>query len=137
MALISMQTMRYINLLDKTSRVKTSKCFVYNNVIIFAVPKALVSRAIGPNGEHARKIQQILGKKVRVIEEPHGLENAEKFVKDIVEPVDFKSLEIQNDEFVLTAGSQSKAALIGRNKVRLQELGQILEDNFGKTLRIV
>ncbi len=129
--------MRYINLLDKTSRVKTSKCFVYNNVIIFAVPRELVGRAIGPNGENAKKIQNILGKKVRIIEEPRGIENAEKFVKDIVEPVDFKSLELQGNEFILNAGSQSKAALIGRNKVRLQELGQILEDNFNKTLRIV
>lgn len=129
--------MRYINLLDKTARVKTSKCFVYNNTIIFAVPKALVSRAIGPSGEHAKKIQQILGKKVRVIGESSGVEDAERFIKDIVDPLEFKALETQGDEFILTAGSQSKAALIGRNKARLLELTQIVEDSFGKALRIV
>ena len=35
MAIINMQTMRYINLLDKASNVKTRKCFVYNNTIYF------------------------------------------------------------------------------------------------------
>jgi len=30
-----------------------------------------------------------------------------------------------------------KASLLGRNKVRLQELGQIVRDMFGKELRII
>jgi hypothetical protein len=38
---------------------------------------------------------------------------------------------------VLTAGSRNKAALIGRNRRRMIELNKILEDNFGKELKIV
>lgn len=137
MAVINMQTMRYINLLDRESRVKTRKCFVYNNVIIFAVPFFMMARAIGPAGINIRRIQESLGKKIRIIREPNGIEDAERFVRDIVSPVGFKSLELRDDIFVLTAGSQSKAALIGRNKRRLIELNQILKDSFGKELRIV
>ena len=57
MTVINMQTMRYLNLLDKESRVRTTTCFVYNNTIIFAVPPYLVSRAIGPNALNTKKLQ--------------------------------------------------------------------------------
>ncbi len=132
-----MQTIRYINLLDRASRVKTTKCFVYNNIIIFAVPRIMVSKAIGPDAQNVRRIQQQLGKRVKIIEEPQGINDAMQFVKDIVAPLSFKSLEVKEGTFVLTAGSQSKAALIGRNKRRFDELDKILSDNFGMNLRIV
>jgi transcription antitermination factor NusA-like protein len=137
MAVINMQTMRYINLLDKAASVRTTRCFVYNNTVYFAVPKNMVSRAIGPAASNVRKLQERLGKRVRIIREPEGLADAERFVKEIVEPVKFKSLEIKDGEFVLTAGGGSKASLIGRGRRRLEELKIVCEDSFGMGLRIV
>jgi len=138
MATIDMQTMRYINLLDRASRVKTRKCFVYNNAIIFAVPEGMISQAVGPNAIHIREIQEKLGKKVRIIKEREGLENAGAFIEEIVAPVKFRSIEKTPEGLVLTAGSpQTKATLLGRNKRRFEELKQIIEDNFGVTLKIV
>lgn len=137
MTSIDMQTMRYINLLDRASRVKTTKCFVYNNIIIFAVPRALISRAIGPNASNVKDIQDQLGKRVKIISEPTGIGDAENFVRDIVSPVSFKSLEVKDGMFVLTAGSQSKASLIGRNKRRLEELEKVVKDIFAMSLKIV
>ena len=134
---IDMQTMRYINFLNKISNVKTRKCFVYNNIIIFAVPSRMVSRAIGPKGNNIRIMKEQLGKKIRIIKESEGLEDAERFIEDIVEPVTFVSLEIRENEIVLTAGARSKAALLGRNKRRYVELKKIIEANFRKDLRIV
>lgn len=116
---------------------KTSKCFVYNNTIVFAVPREMVSRAIGPAGINIRNIQEKLGKKVKVISEANELWEAERFTRDVVSPLKFKSIELKDDVFVLTAGSESKAALIGRNRRRLDELNQILKDNFGKEVRII
>lgn len=132
-----MQTMRYINMLERTSRVRTTKCFPYNNMIVFAVSKDSLSRAIGQNAVNIRRIQDQLGKKVRVIAEPAGIEDAQRFVEDVVSPVKFKSLEVKEGSFILNAGSQSKAALIGRNRRRLDELNRVLEDNFGMGLKII
>ena len=133
-----MQTMRYINLLDKTSNVKTRKCFVYNNTIFFAVPKNMISRAIGRAAINVKKLQERFGKKVKIIEEPGGAEDAEKFIRDIVEPVKFKSFEIRDGEMVIIAGgTQNKAILLGRNKKRFEELKSIILDNFGAELRII
>ena len=77
------------------------------------------------------------GKKVRIIKESDGIKDAERFVGDIVYPVNFKSLEMKDGEFILTAGSHSKASLIGRNKRRLIELQQIVSDCFGLNIKIV
>lgn len=137
MAVIDMQTMRYINLLDRESRVKTRKCFLYNNAIIFAVPRAFLAQAIGPNAVHIRSIQEQIGKRIRVIEEAGSIGDAERFASDIVAPVTFKSLEFKDGLFILTAGMQSKAALIGRNRRREDELRQIMKDAFGMDLKII
>ena len=137
MSVIDMKLMRYINLLDRVSRVKTRKCFVYNNIILFAVPRMMVSQAIGPGAYNVKRIQEQLGKRVRIISEPQGIEDALNFVREVVSPVRFKSLELKDGVFVLNAGSASKAALIGRNKKRLEELQEIVKNNFGLDLRII
>jgi transcription antitermination factor NusA-like protein len=129
--------MRYINLLDKMSNVKTTKCFIYNNTIIFAVPKFLISKAIGNGASNLRIIQEKIGKKIKIIEEPDGDKDSERFVSDIVSPYKFKSIEIKDGAFVVNAGgTQAKAMLIGRNKVRLDELDKIIKDVYGLELRI-
>ena len=137
MATINMQTMRYINLLSKISQVKTRKCFIYNNIIIFAVPSKLVSKAIGLKGKNIREMQEKLGKKIKIIKEAEDIGGIRRFVEDIVEPITFISLEVKEKGIIITAGTRSKAALLGRNKRRLAELSIILEDYFGKELKIV
>jgi len=138
MTIINMQTMRYINLLDRVSHVKTNRCFVYNNIIIFAVPRMMMPQALGQNLSNIREIQGQLGKRVRIIEEARGIESVKKFIQDIVYPAKFKSLEIRDNELAITAGGkQNKAILLGRDKARLAELEQIVKDNFGLDLRII
>lgn len=132
-----MQTMRYINILDRVSRVKTMKCFDYNNTILFAVPSGLVSRAIGKSAENIRMMQEQLGKRVRIIEEPSGLGDVEKFMRDVVSPVGFKSVEVKDNVIVLNAGPQSKASLIGRNRRREEELAEIIKSVFNLELKII
>ena len=104
---------------------------------MFVVPESLVSKAIGEKGNNVRKIHEILGKRIKIISAPQGIEDASKFIAEIVAPVTFKDLEIKDNEIILTAGSQSKAALIGRNKKRLEELQEIVMNNFGLNLKIV
>ena len=138
MTTINMQTMRYINLLDRASKVRTRRCFVYNNTVFFAVPNELVSKAIGPNALNVKRIQEDLGRKIRIIIEPDGLKDISKFIGNVVSPNKFKSLEVENGVAIVTAGNnQSKASLIGRNKRRFEELKLIVKDTFGLDLRIL
>ena len=138
MSVINMQTMRYINLLDRVSNVKTNTCFNYNNTILFAVPRHFVSKAIGPAATNVKNLQQKLGKRIRIISLPKDIFDAERFIQAVVEPTRFKSVEIQENTIIITAGGkQSKAALLGRNKQRLEELKIIIDAVFGKEINII
>ena len=134
---IDMQFMRYINLFRKISKISTTNCFVYNHTIIFAVPKRFVSIAIGKNGANMKKIGEILRKKIKVVEMPEDKEMVKKFVKEIVEPITFNKIELKNNVVMISAGRQSKAALIGRGRQREKELSEILHKYFKMGVRIV
>jgi NusA-like KH domain protein len=134
---IDMQDMRYLNLFGRITRVSTRFCFKYNEAIVFCVPKPLMSKAIGEGGRNIRQINEIIRKRVKIISGPRGIQDVKGFIGAIVRPVTFRDLEIKDNTIILTAGNQSKAALIGRNKRRLLEMQKIVKDFFGKEFRII
>ncbi len=134
---INMQDMRYLNLFSQITRINTRHCIKYNNALIFCLPKEVVIRAVGREGENVRRLSEILGRRVRIIPMPRGLQDARGFIQTIVKPIIFRDLEITNNEIILNAGSQNKAALIGRNKRRFFEMQEIVKDYFGKEFRII
>jgi transcription antitermination factor NusA-like protein len=94
-------------------------------------------RAVGENARNLKRMSEILGKRIRVIPIPRGIHDAKGFIETIVNPVTFKDLEITDKEIILNAGgTQSKAALIGRDKRRLIEMQKIVNDYFGREFRI-
>lgn len=68
---------------------------------------------------------------MKIVAMPFGIEGIDKFVKDIVSPVGFNKIEIRDNVVTINAGRESKAALIGRGRMREQELGGILKRVFG------
>jgi len=136
---IDMQLMRYINLFSRTTKVPTTKCFIYNNQIVFAVPKAKVSVAIGKGADNVKKLNGILRKKIKVVAMPasDNREGIGKFVEAVVAPVEFNKVEVKENSVTINAGRQSKAALIGRGRQRERELSEVLKNFFHITrLRI-
>ena len=97
--ILNMQFMRYANLFSRVTRIRTNHCFEYNNAIVFAVPRALVSRALGPDNQNLRRLNQVIGRKVKIVAIPHGREDIENFVSVITYPVKFKI----NCEFIHTS----------------------------------
>ncbi len=134
---ISMQDMRHLNLFRRISGISTRYVIRYNEIIIFCVPKNLLSKAIGPEARNIKKMGEILGRRIKVIPIPKGIQHIREFIQAIVSPVEFKDLEIKEGEVILTAGNRSKAALLGRNKRRLHEMQKIIKDFFGKEFKII
>lgn len=128
---LNMQFIRYANMFNRVTRIRTNHCFEYNNAIVFAVPRKLVSRAIGPNNENLKRLNQVIGRKVKIVAIPNNKEDIENFVSVITYPVKIKAIEIKEGNAIINAGSQSKAILIGRNKCRLNEMQNVLEQYFG------
>ena len=133
---IDMQEMRYLNLFEKIMGVRTRFCFRYNEAIFFCVPRHLLSKAIGENGRNIKEMSRILGRRIKVVVYPEGINNAETFIRAIVSPVTFKNFNVKDNEITIAGGS-NKAALIGRNKRRLLEMQKIIRDFFKKEFRVV
>ncbi len=129
--------MRYLNLFEKVTKIRTRFCFMYNDTLMFVVPKTFLVRAIGENSKNLKKINEIIGKKIRVVPMPNGIDDVKMFISKIISPVEFKDVEVKENEVVINAGSNNKAALIGRNKRRLLEMQRIIKDYFEKEMRIV
>ena len=132
-----MQGMRYLNLFEKITRITTRYFFNYNNMVIFCVPRPLLPKALGRDNSNLKKINKILKKKIRIVAIPLGVSDAEKFIQAIINPITFKEITVADDLITITAGSQSNAALLGRNKRRLIEMQNIVGDFFNRELKIV
>ena len=137
MTTINMQDMRYLNLFEKITGVRTRFCLKYNNMIMFSIPRSFIPKAMGDKGANLQKISQVIKKRIRILAAPNGVEDAEKFLKAIVNPAEFNSLEVKEGVLVINAGStQNKAALFGRNKTRFEDMKVIVKDFFGLDYRI-
>lgn len=135
--ILDMKFIRYVNLFNNITRVRTKHCFEYNNTIIFVVPRRLVTNALGHGNSNLEKLSRIIGKKIKVIAEPKGKEDLESFISIITRPIRFKGIEIKDNEIVIIANSQNKASLIGKGKLRIDEMENILDQYFGiKKVRI-
>jgi len=134
---LDMQFIRYINIFSKAVGVRCNHCFEYNNTIVFAVPRHFVMKAIGKDNRNLERLSRMIGKRIKIVAVPNGREDMESFVSIITRPVRFKGIEVNGEEVVISAGMQSKAALIGRGKVRLGEMQNILGQYFDvKRVRI-
>ncbi len=134
---LDMQFIRYANLFNEITGIRTNHCFEYNNTIVFVVPRKFIMRAIGYNNSNLEKLSRIIQKKIKVVAIPNGREDIENFVSVIIRPAKFRGIEIRDDEAIITAGIQSKASLIGKGKCRIYEMENILEQYFGiKKVRI-
>jgi len=134
---LDMKFIRYANLFNKITRIRSNHCFEYNNTIVFAVPKKFVLKAIGKNNINLEKLNNIIGKRIKIVAIPDGREDIEDFVSIITRPIKFKAIEIKENEAIISAGAHSKASLIGKNKSRLLEMQNILEQYFNiKKVRI-
>ena len=137
MKTIDMACIRYLNLFGRVTGIRTNSCFLYNRALVFAVPQHLVSKAIGEQGRNVRQMISIVKKKIKIVSAPETPADCGRFIAEIVSPVGFKSIEVTSNEIIISANRQSKASLIGRDKVRLQELEKITKEMFNKNIRII
>ena len=134
---LDMQDLRYLNLFAQITQVNTRYFFEYNNMLVFCVPRKLIKKALGQNAENLKKMSGIIGKRIRVVAQPDGVEDAREFIERVVSPLTFSGLEITADEIIMNAGKMNKALLIGREKRRLNEMKSIIKYFFKMGFRIV
>lgn len=135
---INMEDMRHLNLFSKITRVQTRFCFSYNNSLVFVVPKPKIPQAVGENNSNLRRISEVLKKKIKIVPKPRSIRDAKYFVQLLISPVTCKELRITEKEIILVAGGvQTKAALLGRDKKRFEEMKLIVKALFNREYKII
>lgn len=135
---LEIQFIQYMNFFEKIIGLRTKHCFSFNNTLFFVVTPNCVSRAIGENASNIKRLAEKLRKKVRIIAAPSSAEDAEKFVTSLVYPIKIKRFVVEGNEASIIAPREARAMIIGRNKVKLAELENILKEYFGiKRLKLI
>lgn len=133
---ISMQDMRYLNIFYKITKIHSDYNFLYNNTLFFCVPKRFLFKAIGKNNSNLKKINSLIGKRIKVVPTPKDISYVKEFIKIIVSPIEINNIEINDSEIIINAG-KDKSMLFGRDKKKFFELQKILKSFFSKELKIV
>lgn len=133
---INMQDLRYLNLFSDVTRISTKYCFEYNNTLFFCVPRSMIRKAVGENARNVRRISETVRKRIKIIPIPMDIKDAKGFIETVVDPVQIKEIEINENEIIVGGNVQTKAALIGRNKRRLLEMQTIIKDFFKRNFRV-
>lgn len=130
LAKLDIKKIQYMNIFEKVIGVKANSCFTYSSIIIFTVPKQMVTRAIGKKAINVNKLTTRLNKKVRIVAKPTSKADIGSFINVIIFPHKYRKLSIENNELIIFSIMREKAALIGREKRRLKELSEILNRFF-------
>lgn len=128
-------TIKYISLFESITRAKLKDC-IANERIIFIAHENEIGKAIGKNGSNIRKIENILKKKIKVVE---FNSDVLQFIRNMTYPLQIK--DIKNGEGVITItgpDTKTKALLIGRDSKNLKNLKNIVKRYFPiKDIKVV
>ena len=130
-AKLDIRKIQYMNLFERTIGIKAKHCFIYDTAIIFIVPRKVVNKAIGKNAGNINKLTLRLNKKIKIIANPKSSYDLESFINAVIYPNKFRKLFLTDNVLTIFSIPRTKAALIGRGKMRLHSLASIIEKFFG------
>lgn len=126
---------RCMSLFESVTRAKLKDC-ISNNRLIFIVHENEIGKAIGRNGLNIRKIENMLMKKIRIVEfSPDVIQ----FVRNMAYPLDVKDIRAENGIITITGGdTRTKALLFGRDSRNLENMKNTVKRYFSiNDIRII
>lgn len=123
------QLIGYINIFENITKTNVKDCFMNNkDQLVFIVNEGQAGKAIGKGGLNAKRLEELLKKKIKVIE---FNEDVIKFTKNFLSPIKFDDISIDNKEIQIKAkDSKTKGLLIGRDSKNLLQLEQTIKKFF-------
>tara|TARA_Y100000034_G_C6728397_1_gene322575 strand:- start:167 stop:580 length:414 start_codon:yes stop_codon:yes gene_type:complete len=120
--------MGYMSLFENLADVKVKDVYLKEDLIVFVIEKGGMWKAIGKNGSQIKKIQDVLKKKIKVVEFD---ENVEKFVENLLKPIEVEKVEFLEGIVEIRAKDmRTKGLLIGRESKNLKEMQDVLNRYF-------
>ncbi len=126
--------MKLITLFESMTGAKVRDC-IANEKLIFVIEENEMGMAIGKNGANIKKMENMLKKKIKLVEFSNDVL---QFVRNAIYPAE--TIGIRNENEVITIhgkDTSSKAMLIGRERQNLNHLKDLVKRYFNiKEIRV-
>lgn len=123
-----MNLMKFISLFESITKTNIDDAFQFEDTIYFIVQEGMIGKAIGKKGINYKKVESILKKKIRIIENNKDLS---KFIQNIIYPLKLANIELEPKIAILTAAdTKTRGMLIGRGGSSLRNTESIVKRYF-------
>lgn len=124
-----LETMRIMSLFGKITRAKLKDCFSEpSGRLSFVVETGELSKALGKKAEHAKKLEKLLNRKIKILE---FNSNIVQFIRNAIYPLNVANIRVEGEEvFIEDDDSKTKGLLIGRNAQNLRHLETVVKRYF-------
>lgn len=119
---------KFISMFESMTQAEVKDCIELDAIIIFIVAEGQIGKAIGKDGSNVRRLENLLKKKIRIIEHNNDLT---KFIENIIYPNRAKEIRQEGKIMIITpTDSKSRGFLIGRNAAILRSNENIVKRYF-------
>ena len=122
--------MKFISFFENLTRAKVKDCIDSGSgsSLIFVVQKGEIGKAIGKNASNIKRLENMLKRKVRIIEYD---EDVVKFVRNVLAPIKVEEVELVDSKVVIRDNDMKKKGMvIGRDASNLKKHKEIVSRYF-------
>ncbi len=121
------EMIRTLNMFESLTDVEARDCLITEEEAYFVVPEGKAGMAIGKGGKIVQKVQNQLGKTVKIYEYN---DNIGAFINNIV-PGDIRGVDINDSgeqkKVTINVPNKNKGKVLGRDGERIQSIRNILK----------
>ncbi len=125
------EMIRNINMFESLTDVEVRDCIIKEEEAYFIVPEGKAGMAIGKGGKVVQKVQDRLGKEVKIYEYS---DNLGKFISNVI-PSNLRGVDITEEngekKVEISVPQDSKGRVVGKNGDRIDTIREILKRTHG------
>ena len=127
--------MKLMALFESMTGAKVKDC-ITNEKLIFIMEENEMGKAIGKNGVNIKRMENMLKKKIKLVE---FSSDVLQFVKNMIYPIEIFDVKQENDDLIIHAKDMhTRAMLIGRERQNINHLNDIVRRHFDvKEMKVV
>ncbi len=129
------EVMGLSSVMESISNVHVKDCFKDGEMVYFIVETGEMGRALGKAGLNVKRVQEELGKRVKVIEYN---EDVERFVRNVIAPLNVERVVLQESVLILQdSNKKTKSLLIGRESKNLTLINRAVRRFFNVEVKVM
>ena len=123
------------SLMERLTGARVKDCFRDDHeTVYFIVAPGELGKAVGKGGIHVKRVQQELGKKIRIIEFSPSVP---EFIRNIIYPLQVEKIIEEESILLQESNRRTKSLLIGRDGKNLKLINRAVRRFFHKEVKVI